>query len=96
MGVGKPDDIVGAVLRGIDMFDCVYQLDLKNGQALSRRGPINIKNSKHKKDARPLDPDCNCYTCLNYSRSISIMYSNQEKLSLQFYLHGIIYIIIKN
>ena len=69
MGVGKPDDIVGAVLRGIDMFDCV--LPTRSGrtsQALSRRGHINIKNSKHKKNSSPLDPDCNCYTCLNYSR----------------------------
>ena len=70
MGVGKPDDIVGAVLRGIDMFDCVLPTRSgRTGQALSRRGPINIKNSKHKKDSSPLDPDCNCYTCLNYSRS---------------------------
>ena len=70
MGVGKPDDIVGAVLRGIDMFDCVLPTRSgRTGQALSRRGAINIKNSKHKKEASPLDPDCNCYTCLNYSRS---------------------------
>ena len=70
MGVGKPDDIVGAVLRGIDMFDCVLPTRSgRTGQALSRRGAINIKNSKHKKDSSPLDPDCNCYTCLNYSRS---------------------------
>ena len=70
MGVGKPDDIVGAVLRGIDMFDCVLPTRSgRTGQALSRRGPINIKNSKHKKNSSPLDPDCNCYTCLNYSRS---------------------------
>ena len=70
MGVGKPDDIVGAVLRGIDMFDCVLPTRSgRTGQALSRRGAINIKNSKHKKNSSPLDPDCNCYTCLNYSRS---------------------------
>ncbi|MFL2802537.1 MAG: tRNA guanosine(34) transglycosylase Tgt [Paracoccaceae bacterium] len=70
MGVGKPGDIVGAVLRGIDMFDCVLPTRSgRTGQALTRRGPINIKNSRHKKDSRPLDPDCDCYTCLNYTRS---------------------------
>ena len=70
MGVGKPDDIVGSVLRGIDMFDCVLPTRSgRTGQAYSRRGSINIKNSRHKKDSRPLDPDCNCYTCLHYSRS---------------------------
>tara|TARA_A100001011_G_C14227119_1_gene807111 strand:- start:147 stop:1265 length:1119 start_codon:yes stop_codon:yes gene_type:complete len=70
MGVGKPSDIVGAVLRGVDMFDCVLPTRSgRTGQALTRRGPINIKNSRHKFDPRPIDPDCNCYTCLNYSRS---------------------------
>ena len=70
MGVGKPDDIVGAVLRGVDMFDCVLPTRSgRTGQALTRRGPVNIKNSRHKFDYRPIDPDCNCYTCLNYSRS---------------------------
>ena len=70
MGVGKPDDIVGAVLRGVDMFDCVLPTRSgRTGQALTRRGPENIKNSRHKHDYRPIDPDCNCYTCLNYSRA---------------------------
>jgi len=70
MGVGKPDDIVGAVLRGVDMFDCVLPTRSgRTGQALTRRGAVNIKNSRHKDDYRPIDPDCNCYTCLNYSRA---------------------------
>ena len=52
------------------MFDCVLPTRSgRTGQALTRRGPINIKNSRHKFDPRPIDPDCNCYTCLNYSRS---------------------------
>ncbi len=70
MGVGKPDDIVGAVARGVDMFDCVLpSRSGRTGQALTRRGAVNIKNARHADDARPLDPDCNCPTCCNYSRA---------------------------
>lgn len=70
MGVGKPPDIVGAVQRGVDMFDCV--LPTRSGrtaQAFTRRGTINFMNARHAADPRPLDPDCTCYTCRNYSRA---------------------------
>ncbi len=70
MGVGKPDDLVSAVARGIDMFDCV--LPTRSGrtdQAFTRRGTVNMRNARHKEDTRPLDPDCTCYTCTNYSRA---------------------------
>ncbi len=69
MGVGKPSDLVGAVRRGIDMFDCV--LPTRSGrtnQAFSRMGQINLRNARHKEDQRPVDPQCTCYTCSNYSR----------------------------
>src|SRR2546430_8439607 len=70
MGVGKPDDIIGAVERGVDMFDCVLPTRSgRNGQAFVRSGTINIKNSAYSEDKRPLDELCNCYTCKNYSRS---------------------------
>ncbi|MEM9716956.1 MAG: tRNA guanosine(34) transglycosylase Tgt [Pseudomonadota bacterium] len=70
MGVGKPDDIVGAVQRGIDMFDCVLpSRSGRTGQALTRRGPINLRNARHKDDPRPLDADCTCPACRNYSRA---------------------------
>ena len=70
MGVGKPDDIVGGVERGIDMFDCVLpSRSGRTGQAQTRRGAINIKNARHVDDPRPLDPDCSCPTCKNYSRA---------------------------
>ncbi len=70
MGVGKPDDIVGAVLRGVDMFDCVLpSRSGRTGQALTRRGAINIKNARHADDPRPLDPDCDCPACVGYSRA---------------------------
>jgi len=69
MGVGKPADIVGAVLRGVDMFDCV--LPTRSGrtnQAFTRRGQVNMRNARHRDDPRPIDPDCDCYACTHYSR----------------------------
>ncbi len=70
MGVGKPDDIVGAVQRGIDMFDCVLpSRSGRTGQALTRFGALNIKNARHAEDARPLDPECTCPACCSYSRA---------------------------
>ncbi len=70
MGVGKPDDIVGAVQRGIDMMDCVLpSRSGRTGQALTRRGAVNIKNARHADDPRPLDPDCACPCCRGYSRA---------------------------
>ncbi len=70
MGVGKPDDIVGAVARGIDMIDCVLpSRSGRTGQAFTRRGPVNIKNARHADDPRPLDEDCACPACRNYSRA---------------------------
>jgi queuine tRNA-ribosyltransferase len=70
MGVGKPDDLVGAVARGVDMFDCVLpSRSGRTGQAFTRRGTVNIRNSRHAADPRPLDPDCTCPACSNYSRA---------------------------
>ena len=70
MGVGKPSDIVGAVTRGVDMFDCVLpSRSGRTGQAFTRRGVVNIKNSRHAMDPRPLDGACKCPACLNYSRA---------------------------
>ncbi|WP_045390432.1 tRNA guanosine(34) transglycosylase Tgt [Falsirhodobacter sp. alg1] len=69
MGVGKPDDIVGAVERGIDMMDCVLpSRSGRTGQAFTRRGVVNIKNARHMDDPRPLDENCSCPACRNYSR----------------------------
>jgi queuine tRNA-ribosyltransferase len=70
MGVGKPDDIVGAVERGIDMFDCVLPTRSgRNGQAFTRSGPLNIRNAKHAEDQAPLDPSCACPVCATWSRA---------------------------
>ncbi|MCT4557944.1 MAG: tRNA guanosine(34) transglycosylase Tgt [Pelagimonas sp.] len=70
MGVGKPDDIVGAVKRGIDMMDCVLpSRSGRTGQAWTHRGQVNIKNARHADDPRPLDETCTCPACRNYSRA---------------------------
>ncbi len=70
MGVGKPDDIVGAVQRGVDMFDCVLpSRSGRTGQAQTRVGAINIRNARHQDDPRPLDEECSCPCCTQYSRA---------------------------
>lgn len=70
MGVGKPDDIVGAVKRGIDMMDCVLpSRSGRTGQAFTRHGVVNIKNARHADDPRPLDEACSCPACSKYSRA---------------------------
>ncbi|MXU66202.1 tRNA guanosine(34) transglycosylase Tgt [Oceanomicrobium pacificus] len=80
MGVGKPDDIVGAVARGIDMMDCVLpSRSGRTGQAFTRFGVVNIKNARHQDDPRPLDADCTCPACRNYSRAyLHHVYRSQE------------------
>jgi queuine tRNA-ribosyltransferase len=70
MGVGTPEDIVEAVRRGIDMFDCVMPTrNARNGYLFTHSGVVKIKNAAHEKDTRPLDEECDCYTCQNYSRA---------------------------
>ncbi|MGE5545844.1 MAG: tRNA guanosine(34) transglycosylase Tgt [Solirubrobacterales bacterium] len=70
MGVGKPSDIIGAVLRGIDMFDCVMPTRSgRTAQAFTRRGTVNLRNARHQDDPRPLDEACGCPACRNYSRA---------------------------
>ena len=70
MGVGKPDDLVGAVERGIDMFDCVLPTRSgRNGQAFTWNGALNLRNARHAEDQEPLDPRCACSTCATYSRA---------------------------
>jgi queuine tRNA-ribosyltransferase len=70
MGVGTPADLVNAVARGMDMFDCVIPTrHARNGQLFTSEGRLNIRNSRYRDDTGPLDPDCECYTCRNYSRA---------------------------
>ena len=70
MGVGTPEDIVEAVSRGIDMFDCVLPTrNARNGHLFTSEGVVRIRNSQYQDDTRPLDPACDCYTCRHYSRA---------------------------
>jgi queuine tRNA-ribosyltransferase len=70
MGVGKPEDIVEAVRRGVDLFDCVIPTrNARTGFLYTRHGLVRIRNARYREDIRPLDPECGCYTCRNYSRA---------------------------
>ncbi|RFF27538.1 MULTISPECIES: tRNA guanosine(34) transglycosylase Tgt [unclassified Wenzhouxiangella] len=70
MGVGRPQDLVAAVARGIDMFDCVMPTrNARNGHLFTSRGVIKIRNARHARDTGPVDPDCDCYTCSRFSRA---------------------------
>jgi queuine tRNA-ribosyltransferase len=70
MGVGRPEDLVAAVARGIDMFDCVMPTrHARNGHLFTSEGVLNVRNARHAKDTRPADPACACYTCRHYSRA---------------------------
>ena len=83
MGVGNPDDLVGAVERGVDMMDCVLpSRSGRTGQAWTRRGQVNIKNARHQDDPRPLDENCTCPACRNYSRAyLHHVFKAQEIIS---------------
>ena len=70
MGVGTPEDLVAAVSNGVDMFDCVMPTrNARNGWLFTRNGDIKLKNARYKMDTGPLDPECTCYTCQNFSRA---------------------------
>ena len=94
MGVGKPDDIVGAVKRGVDMMDCVLpSRSGRTGQAWTRRGQLNIKNARHQDDPRPLDEACTCPACSNYSRAYlhHVFRSNEIISSMLMTWHNLHY-----
>ena len=70
MGVGRPEDLIEAVRAGVDMFDCVMPTrNARNGQLFTSQGRVNIKNAKYMDDDRPLDPNCDCETCTQYSKA---------------------------
>ena len=94
MGVGKPSDIVGAVARGIDMFDCVIPTRSgRTGQAFVRDGVINIRNAKYRFDDKPLDEKCSCYACENHSRAYlhHLVKSNEILGAMLLTEHNIFY-----
>ena len=70
MGVGKPEDLVHSVARGVDMFDCVLPTrNARNGQAFTADGPLTLKQARHTRDQAPLDAECGCYACRGFSRA---------------------------
>jgi len=94
MGVGKPDDIVGAVLRGIDMFDCVLPTRSgRNGQAFTRSGTLNLRNARHAEITEPLDPECRCPACREFSRAYlhHVVKANEIIASMLLTWHNLIY-----
>jgi len=97
MGVGSPDCLFEGVARGIDMFDCVLPTRIaRNGSAMTSGGPIAIKNAKHEKDFGPLDGECDCYTCKNYSRAyLRHLYKSNEILSSMLLTNHNLHFLVK-
>ena len=94
MGVGTPSDLVEGVAAGVDMFDCVMpSRNARNGYLFTSEGVVKIRNAKHKKDIGPLDPNCNCPTCKNYSRAYlhHLQKSNEILGSRLNTLHNLFY-----
>jgi queuine tRNA-ribosyltransferase len=94
MGVGKPSDIVGAVARGVDMFDCVMPTRSgRTGQAFTRKGTINIRNAKYRDDKNPIDEKCACYACQNHSLAYinHLSKANEILASMLLTEHNIFY-----
>ncbi len=94
MGVGKPDDIAGAVLRGIDMFDCVLPTRSgRNGQAFTWNGTLNLRNAAHADDSSPIDPGCRCPACRDYSRAYlhHVVKANEIIASMLLTWHNLVF-----
>jgi queuine tRNA-ribosyltransferase len=96
MGVGFPEDLVAAVERGMDLFDCVAPTrNGRNGSAFTPDGPVNIRNAEHREDPRPLDDSCDCETCTTFSRGyLRHLFVAEELLGLRLLsLHNVRYLI---
>lgn len=85
MGVGKPEDLVEAISLGVDMFDCVMPTrNGRKGTVFTRTGPLVVKNARYKKDFSPIDPECRCYTCRNFTRAyIRHLFKAEEILGMR-------------
>lgn len=97
MGVGSPDCLIEGVIRGIDMFDCVLQTRIaRNGTVLTSQGKLVIKNAEYDEDFLPLDPECDCYVCQNYSRAyIRHLFKAKEILGLRLTTYHNLYFTIQ-
>ena len=93
MGVGTPENLLEGVARGCDMFDCVMPTrNARNGLLFTTFGKISIKQAKYRDDDRPLDPDCQCYVCRNYSRAyLRHLYTSKEILASVLNTHHNLY-----
>ena len=85
MGVGSPDCLIEGVMRGVDMFDCVLATRVaRNGTVFTHDGRLVVRNAKYAEDFSPLDPDCDCYTCRNYTRAyIRHLFKAEEMLAMR-------------
>ncbi|NLM04619.1 MAG: tRNA guanosine(34) transglycosylase Tgt [Clostridiales bacterium] len=97
MGVGSPDALIEGAIRGIDMFDCVHGTRIaRNGTAMTTYGRVVIKNAKYAEDFTSLDPECDCYTCKNYSRAyIRHLFKANEILGLRLLSYHNLYFLLK-
>jgi queuine tRNA-ribosyltransferase len=96
MGVGFPEDVVAAIARGVDLADCVAPTRMgRNGAAFTDDGPVNIRNARHREDPAPLDPTCDCETCVTFSRGyLRHLFAAGELLGLRLLsLHNVRYLI---
>ncbi|MDK2835572.1 MAG: queuine tRNA-ribosyltransferase [Thermosediminibacterales bacterium] len=97
MGVGSPDCLIEGVIRGVDMFDCVFPTRIaRNGTALTSRGRVVVRNAEYAEDFSPLDPECDCYVCKNYTRSyIRHLFKSREILGPRLTTYHNIYFSIQ-
>ena len=97
MGVGSPDCLFEGVERGIDMFDCVLPTRIaRHGMAMTSRGRVNIKNARYERDFTPLDPECDCYTCRNYSKAyLRHLFKADEILSSMLMTNHNLHFLVK-
>ncbi|MDD3299080.1 MAG: tRNA guanosine(34) transglycosylase Tgt [Firmicutes bacterium] len=97
MGVGSPDSLIEGVMRGIDMFDCVLQTRIaRNGTTMTSRGRVVIRNAAYAEDFSSLDPECDCYTCKNYSRAyIRHLFKANEILGLRLTTYHNLYFTLR-
>lgn len=97
MGVGSPDCLFEGVERGVDMFDCVLPTRIaRHGMAMTSHGKVNIKNAKYERDFTPLDPECDCYTCRNYSKAyLRHLFKSNELLSAMLMSNHNLHFLVK-
>ncbi|PTX55340.1 queuine tRNA-ribosyltransferase [Melghirimyces profundicolus] len=97
MGVGSPDALVEGVIRGVDMFDCVLPTRIaRNGTTMTSQGRVVVRNAKYARDFSPLDPECDCYTCRNYSRAyLRHLIKSDETFGLRLTTYHNLYFLLK-